>query len=219
MTKPVSKSKAKTSAGNRMTLRTKDTVAAEFRPIAQTDRLYLREVRLTDVNERYYAWMNDPEINRYLESRFQTLSLENLTDYVKAMDASPENHFFAICTRDGDRHIGNIKLGPINWHHRRAEIGLVIGEKSYWGKGVATEAIAMVTQYAFENLCLLKLRAGAYAANEGSARAFEKVGWTREGLMRDDVLLDGKPHDCIMLGMTAADYWTRQEKQDKKDNT
>lgn len=206
-------SKGKTESINRMTMRNaEEKPGNSFSPMVRTDRFYLREVRLSDVNDRYYGWMNDSEINRYLESRFQTLSLENLAEFVKVMDRDPNNYFFAICTVDGHEHIGNIKLGPVNWHHRRAEVGLLVGEKSYWGKGVATEAIAMVTKYAFENLCLNKLRAGCYVVNEGSARAFEKCGWSREGLLKGDVLLEGAPHDCIMLGITAEDYRSNTEK-------
>ena len=192
---------------NRMTLfQNDDAKKADFSPLMKSERLYLREVRVSDVNEKYYCWMNDPEINHYLETRFATQSLESIAEFVKKTDADPDVHFMAICDLAGGEHIGNIKLGPINWHHRRADVGLLIGEKNYWGKGLATEAIAMVTAYAFKNLGLNKLKAGCYTANEASTRAFEKCGWTREGLLKGEVMLDGKPHDCILLGITADDY-------------
>jgi RimJ/RimL family protein N-acetyltransferase len=182
-----------------------------FSPLVTGTRLYLREIRLSDVNERYYRWMNDPEIIQYLESRFQPHSMESLADFVRRLDSKSDEPFFAVCTIDGDEHVGNIKLGPINWHHRRAEVGLIIGEKKYWGKGFATEAIDLVTQYAFENLGLNKLRAGCYEVNEGSARAFEKCGWQREGLLKHDVLIKGRPANSIMIGISAEDYWKKNK--------
>ncbi|QLA14910.1 GNAT family N-acetyltransferase [Desulfolutivibrio sulfoxidireducens] len=180
-------------------------------PIIKSERLYLREVRVTDVNERYYSWMNDPDISAYLESRFSVHSMESLVQYVKKVDADPGSLFFAICKLDDSEHIGNIKLGPINWQHRRAAIGIIIGEKKCWGKGFGSEAIKMMTTYAFEKLSLSKLTAGCYAANEGSARAFEKSGWIREGYLHGNVIFEGKPHDCILLGMTSSKYWEKKQ--------
>ncbi len=170
-------------------------------------RIYLREVRPSDVNERYYGWLNDPEVNRYLETRFIPQSLKSIGDYVTHMDGKQDEPFFAICTLNGDEHIGNIKLGPINWRHRYADIALLIGEKRCWGKGYATEAIGLITKFGFEVLNLNKLKAGCYAQNEGSARAFEKCGWSREGLQKEQYFIDGRPTDAILLGMTASEYF------------
>lgn len=155
------------------------------------------------VTERYVAWMNDPQITRYLESRFAPLSRGELVDYVEQMRSSPDNSFFAILLRDNGMHVGNIKLGPIDRRHLRASIGLIIGEPSAWGKGIATEAIRAISTWAFTELHLEKLTAGAYAANVGSIRAFEKVGFSREGRLIDEVILeDGSRGDVILLGLT-----------------
>ena len=63
---------------------------------------------------------------------------------------------FGIFLGDEFKHVGNIKLGPINSYHKRAEIGLMIGDKSVWGKGIATKVIRMVTHFGFSELNLLK---------------------------------------------------------------
>ncbi|MDZ4722678.1 MAG: GNAT family protein [candidate division Zixibacteria bacterium] len=173
-------------------------------------RSYLREVRQSDVNDRYYRWMNDPEVSRYLETRFVAQSLENISKFVAHMDGKSDEPFFAICRRDTNEHIGNIKLGPINWRHRYADISLLIGEKNCWGKGYATEAIGMITQFGFETLNLNKLKAGCYVENEGSARSFEKCGYSREGLQKGQYLIDGKSTDGIILGLCAEDYWKKK---------
>lgn len=174
-------------------------------------RIYLREVRSTDVNERYYRWMNDPDVNQYLETRFVPRSLENIASFVRAMDGRDEEPFFAICLLESDEHIGNIKIGPINWRHRHADVSLLIGEKRCWGKGYAAEAIGLVTKIGFEYLNLNRLKAGCYRENEGSARAFEKCGWQREGVMRGHFLLNGRETDAIILGIRAADYRAAQQ--------
>ena len=104
------------------------------------------------------------------------------------------------------QHIGNIKLGPINWIHRFGDISLLIGEKDCWVKGYASEAIALITSFAFNVLNLHKLRAGCYSNNLGSARAFEKVGYIREGLLKKQWLQNGEFQDEILLGLCAEEW-------------
>jgi RimJ/RimL family protein N-acetyltransferase len=164
-------------------------------------RIYLREVRPSDVNERYYRWMNDPEVTRYLESRFFPNATEKLHDYVVGKLGDRDNVFLAIVLKEGDRYIGNIKLGPIQWIHRLADIGLLIGEKDCWGKGYATEAIQLVSDYAFNVLNLHKLNAGCYGPNEGSARAFQKAGFVVEGVRKEQFYANGSYVDDILLGL------------------
>ncbi|WDT80179.1 MAG: GNAT family protein [Candidatus Manganitrophus sp.] len=168
-------------------------------------RIYLREVRPSDVNERYYRWMNDPEITRFLESRFAPNAIENLRDYVAGKLGDRDNIFLAIVLKKEDRHIGNIKLGPIQWIHRLADIGLLIGEKDCWGKGYATEAIQLVSDYAFNVLNLHKVAAGCYGPNEGSARAFQKAGFVVEGVRKEQFYTNGSYVDDILLGLIRPD--------------
>ncbi len=163
-------------------------------------RLLLREVRLTDVTDAYHRWMNDPEVTRYLETRFVPQSRDKIAAYVTAMDQSTDSVFLAIVVKEDDHHIGNIKLGPIDWVHQRADIALVIGDKAAWGRGYASEAIGLLTEYAFRTLRLHKVTAGCYATNVGSAKAFLKAGFTREGARRQQYVSDGGYVDEILLG-------------------
>lgn len=175
-------------------------------------KIHLRLISLEDVTERYLEWLNDPEVNRYLETRFTEQTLESIRAFVSEKISSSNEFLYAICENEGDRHIGNIKLGPLNPHHRSADVSLFIGEKNCWGKGYATEAIFLLTQHAFDSLGLNKLRAGCYASNQGSAAAFEKCGWTREGLQKGMVQSEGREMDLILLGIRASEYREYVEK-------
>lgn len=169
------------------------------------ERLYLRGLTLEDASEKYLGWMHEPEVTQYLESRFYPHSLESLREFISRMQHDRNNVFLAIVLKDGDRHIGNIKLGPINWIHRFADIGLLIGEKDCWGKGYGTEAIRLLTHYAFNTLNLHHLTAGCYSTNQGSARAFLKAGWQQEGLRPSYFFCNGSYVDEILLGITRSD--------------
>lgn len=165
------------------------------------DRLYLREIRLSDVNEDYYRWMNDSEVTQYMESRFSGNSLESIRNFVASKQGKPDCIFLAIVLKEGDRHIGNIKLEPINRIHSHAELGIMIGNKPDWGKGYATEAIRLAVDYAFHKLNLRRVNAGCYSNNIFSLKAFKKVGFEIEGVRKEHFLFNGQYVDHILLGI------------------
>ena len=171
-----------------------------FFPFLAGERIYLREVRPSDVNDAYYRWMNDPEVTQYLESRFAPNSMETLQEYVKNFLGNKDNIFLAIVLKENHKHIGNIKMGPINWFHRLADIGVMLGEKDSWGKGYASEAISLLVKHAFCTLNLHKLTAGCYEQNLGSLKAFQKSGFEIEGIRKKHRFLNGKYEDSILLG-------------------
>lgn len=164
-------------------------------------RIYLREILPSDVSEDYYRWMNDKEVVQYTESRFRSHSREELVSYVEKIRNDPQYVFCVIVVKENGKHIGNIKIGPIHPVHRFAGVGIIIGEKSYWGQGFATEAIKLITDYAFDKLNLHKLIAGCYVNNQASIKAFRKAGFIEEGLMRKQYFYNGKWVDGVSLAI------------------
>ena len=171
--------------------------------VIEGDRLYLRDVRDEDVTASYVSWLNDPQVNQFLETRFRMQTAADILQYVRAMREKPESVFLAIVRKGDDRHLGNLHIGAIDRVHKTATLALVIGEKSAWGQGFGSEAIRLATRHAFERLGLHKLTARCYANNEGSKRAFLKAGWSEEGRQREQFLSDGKYTDGIWLGIVA----------------
>lgn len=165
------------------------------------ENLFLRTLDEKDSTPRYLSWLSDVEVSRYLEVRFSAPSnLTDLSSFISSVNESDDTLMLGMFLRAEGRHIGNIKLGPINRYHRTGDIGLLIGERSEWGKGHARAAIAMVTNYAFATLGLTKLTAGCYCANEGSRRAFLHVGFVEEGRQAAQYVADGVRQDKILLG-------------------
>lgn len=168
-------------------------------PVVRGQRLYLRELTIGDVADRYCGWMNDPEVTRFLESRFVPHTVDTLRAYVADVTSRPDVMPFAIVL-NGDRHIGNIKLGPIDPHHRCGDIGILIGERDAWGAGYASEAICLLVDYAFGSLGLHKVTAGCYENNGGAIRAFLRAGFVQEGLRHRQYFCEGRYVDAILLG-------------------
>ena len=169
----------------------------------ETERLTLKTLEDQHYSERYLSWLSDPEVIQYLELRHAKHTKETTLQFIQNMLNSPNNLQMGIFLKDGDRHIGNIKIGPVNKTYARADIGLMIGDKDSWGKGYATEAIKGVTDIAFNTLNLQRVQAGAYASNKGSIKAFLKAGYEQEGVLKNHFVLDGKPEDDILVAKLA----------------
>jgi ribosomal-protein-alanine N-acetyltransferase len=162
------------------------------------------EVFLLDalhVGTPYVDWLNDPQVNRFLESRFSRHDIASTCDFVEHCRKDPNTLFWGIRAHSmGAAHIGNIKLGPIDAHHGTGDVGILLGEPASWGQGFARAAIACVVDIARHELGLRKLTAGCYASNAGSVKAFTSAGFAVEGSRPAQFLLDGQSEDLIQMG-------------------
>ena len=168
--------------------------------------IFLREVVLSDATATYCKWLNDTEVNQYMECRFEKATVKKLRDYINDKKNDPDNLLLAIVSKAKNRHIGNIKIGPINHIHKFAKIGIIIGEKSFWRRGFATEAVKLAVDYAFNTLGLHKLTAGVYANNTASVRVFEKSGFVKEGIEKKQYYCNGQYLDCVSFGLLKDEY-------------
>lgn len=151
------------------------------KPVAlRTARLLLRPFELTDVGN-VLAYASDPEVARFRPlpdpyTRDEALEFVNRqisTDW----STNPE---FAIAL--GQRVIGGISL-HINPEHETGELGYLLG-KRWWGLGIATEAARAVVEWGFREFSLHKVYARAHVDNRRSWRVMERLGMTREGVLR-----------------------------------
>lgn len=104
-----------------------------------------------------------------------------VAEYVKLYEDmlnSPDGHHFAIETMEG-KHIGNGMV--YNLKDDRGELGIMIGDKDYWGQGLGTEAVGLLVAYAFQSLKLRELVLHTLSWNSRAQRCFEKCGFTVSG--------------------------------------
>lgn len=144
----------------------------------------------------YLEWMHNAEITQYLEIRFQNCDREKLEGFIHNVNASKSTLLVGIFLEQ--RHVGNIKL-DIDQHHMRGDLGIMIGDRSVWGRGIARRAIALLSDFAFRNLSVAKLCAGCYANNIGSRKAFEAVGFAIEAVRRRHFIEGDRRVDAVYL--------------------
>lgn len=170
-------------------------------------RYYLKTLLPEDVTDRYVNWLNDPEVNRYLEVRFTKSTFESTKEFVSSFD-NESKYIFGIYSLDSNQHIGNIAL-YINSYHNTASYGYLIGEKEYWGKGAAIEAITLMLDFAFKKLNIRKVWGGAYLSNVYSIFNFKKLGFVQEGRLRQHNIDEGKLCDGLIFGILKEEWLSR----------
>lgn len=176
-------------------------------PFIIGEKVYFRGMDESDIEGPYLDWLNDEEVTRFLTTvgHFPATK-ENLLHYIQSMARSDKDVFFAIHDVKSDEFIGTSHLGPIDWITRIAPLGIMIGNKKFWGRGYAAEAIRLASDHAFKRLNLHKLTAGVAAINEDSAKAFKRAGFEIEGRVKSQVFLDGEYYDSLYLGITKPDF-------------
>ena len=160
-------------------------------------RIYLRKLTSKDASQEYCEWLNDPEVNRYLETRKATI--QELKDYIKKKNHSKKCLFLGIFDKKKKKHIGNLKLEPIDTKKKRATFSIMIGDKNYWGAGYGTEATKLIVDYAFNNMNLEYVNLGVISKNIIAIRVYEKVGFKIKKIEKKKMKHGKKLYDKVIM--------------------
>jgi len=181
------------------------------------DAVRVRPVTVDDCTRRYEAWLADPRVNRFLETRWQPQTGQAILEFVRQAIASDSGHLLAIVELSSGRHIGNIKIGAINERHRSADVSYFIGEVDCWGKGYGSEAVGLAVRLAFEELGLFRLQAGVYSSNVASIRVLVRNGFVQEGCWRQALVTQEPMRDDHLWFGLMRDEWARLSQQAQSD--
>lgn len=163
------------------------------------EELTLRILRKEDITMKYISWLNQSEVMKFTEVNSNTHDQASTEEFVDTCFLNEGIFLFGIFfNRD---HIGNIKLGPVNFTHEIADISYVIGDKEFWGRGIATIVIKAITNFGFNELNLYKINAGTYENNIGSIKALQKCGFSQEGLFLHEINFNGDRINSLRFGL------------------
>ena len=168
----------------------------------KSEKITLRKLNLKkDISKKYLNWMNDLVVHKYTEQKYTKHSLINLRKFVREKNKSKNEFLYGIFFKKNNFkiHIGNIKLGPINFIHKTGEVSYFIGEKELWGKGYTTLAIKEIIKIA-KKMGLKKLKAGLYEMNIGSKKVLEKNNFKLEGKMKSEMVYNGRRYNLYLYG-------------------
>jgi len=171
-----------------------------------TPRLNLRTVRLEDVDDFYDVYSN-PEVMRY----WSTPPLVNREAASKLISEIHEGFNqrqllkWAVALRADDKLIGSVTIFHPDFTHRRAEIGYALG-RPYWRQGYMQETLKAVINYAFAELNFHRLEADVDPRNDASVRTLERLGFQREGYLRERWQVNGEIQDAFFYGLLQPDW-------------
>lgn len=171
----------------------------ESRRVLRGPRVLLRPLASTDLR-RCVKWFSDPEVIYFL-GRNAPVTMAEEERWFRDYERRTDEQIFAIEVEGN--HIGNLGLHKIDRVHRKADVGIVIGEPTLWSKGYGTEAMRVALGYAFDVLGLNKVSLDVLEYNVRAIHTYERLGFQREGLHREDVYKDGRFVNVMRMSILA----------------
>lgn len=180
-------------------------------PRLQTPRLDLRAPELRDAADLFEVF-RDPEVMRYWSSPpMQSVADgEALVIRNQGYNSDGSGYGWVICRREDGRVMGTLSLFHFHEQNDRAEIGYALG-RSFWGQGCMHEALTALVEFAFGDMGLRRLEADTDPRNAASIRALERLGFLREGLLRERWVVAGEVCDTAFLGLLRSDWNARKQ--------
>jgi len=178
-------------------------------PELTTPRLDLRAPQLRDASDLFEVF-RDPEVMRYWSSPpMQSVADgEALVTRNLGYNSDGSGYGWVIERREDARVIGTLALFHFSEQNNRAEIGYALG-RAFWGAGYMHEALTALIEFAFGDMDLRRLEADTDPRNAASIRALERLGFAREGLLRERWLVAGEVCDTAFLGLLRSDWNAR----------
>jgi len=168
-------------------------------------KVYLRGVEKDDLRNMV-SWINDPEVTCYMIMGDRPTQLDLLIEEWETQIRNRNEIVFAVCDKKKDVMVGTTGLYSINWISRMAEYRIFIGDKNYWNKGIGTEVAKLLIEYGFKKLNLNKVWLGVNEENKGALRSYEKAGFIKEGVLRQEVFRNNEYYDAVRMSILKKEY-------------
>jgi len=173
-------------------------------PFLIGESIYLRPVERED-GPLVLPWLNDPDVRHTLYNR-GPLNLIRETDFIERMSQSEHDLVLMIVRKSDDQPIGVTGFHQIDFSNRHCLFGLTIGDKEAWGKGHGTESTRLMVEHAFRTMNMNRVWLQVFEYNERGIRAYTKVGFKKEGVMRQENFRDGRYWDTWVMAILRDDW-------------
>ncbi len=179
------------------------------------NRIYLRALEPDDYLVSI-KWRKDEDIMNMVGGPKYYVSSEREKQWVHDSIFNNDKTVLAICLKETDKYIGNVMVQEIDNINRSCHIPILIGDKTEWNKGYATEARMMVLKFVFEERNIERVFAYVLEDNNASLKMHEKCGYQIEGLMRRSVFKSGKYHNQYLLSVLKEEFYAAYDLYCKK---
>lgn len=173
------------------------------------NKVTLRYLEFDDI-DTLYTWENDIELAIW-SGWTPPLSRAAFRHKYEQRITEPENDLVMLGIEFEGQLVGYVQLALIDKYERRAAVGIVVGEKSMWGRGIASTALRILLDYAFTVRSLDRVYAEVYGFNQRSLRLMERVGFQKEGILRQHEIHNGVRQDMHFFGMLKPEFYQQYE--------
>jgi len=163
------------------------------------EKVNLRALRKTD-SLKILEWVNNPKLKYFTGTIYPVSEIEHEKWFENKLN-DKINKMFGIEEQATNEFIGIIGLNNTDLINRSAELYIYIGDENYWGKGLGSDAMKTLVEFAFEELNLHRLSLTVFSYNTRAIKAYKKVGFETEGIMRDSLFRAGKYHDKVLMAI------------------
>ena len=160
------------------------------------EHVYISPMNIEDA-DKYAEWLNNPEINKFLSTNSSLISIYKEKEYLE--EIANKDYHYSIVKLDNDELIGSIAIDNINYKDGNAQLGIFIGEENNLGKGYGTEAIKLLTNFAFKELRLHMIYLTVVSNNPRAYKSYEKCGFKECGRLREGRYRNGEYIDAIYM--------------------
>ncbi len=181
------------------------------------ENIRLRAPERTDI-PLFVEWLNDPEVRqglllhlplsradeeRWFDDMLQRPAYEHPLTIEVRIDYVPRGE---LEEDDTWRPIGNCGYDNFDWRCRSVEVGIFIGDKSFWNRGIGTQVIRLMLQHSFQTLNMNRVYLQVYETNPRAIRAYEKAGFVHEGRKRQGMYKDGNYCDILQMSVLRQEW-------------
>ncbi len=159
-----------------------------------------------DLIPLYHAWICNLETTRTLQVPGAVLTLDEEIAWFEREIHKPDSRSFTIYTLPGYQPIGSVNLHAIDFRHRTACMGIMIGEPDMRGRGFGTEAVELILDYGFNALDLHSIWLTTYETNIAGQKAYARAGFRESGRRRESRYQAGRYWDEIHMDVLASEF-------------
>ena len=165
----------------------------------ESEGVILREIEEEDL-DLIVKWRNDPEILRWLFSYLPLNKIKQKKWYEKYLD-DPTQQTFIIEVKEERTPRGTIGLTDIDYKNQRADLGILIGDKSWQNKGMGKEALNLLIKFALDKMNIRKIKALVFKENVLAIKLYKSCGFVEEGVLRKEVYKNGDFKDVVIMAL------------------
>ncbi len=172
--------------------------------VLETGRLVCEPLTSKHSSKVYVNWMNDPAVIKFMLSG-GNYTIDLLNEYLLKIE-NKNIYAWAIKLKSNKKHIGNIKIDPINYKHLFGEFGIMIGDKNEWGKGYARESSQTIINFCFNNLGLKKINLGLFSKHDQAFNLYKKIGFNTEKIKKNYFKTENGCFDLIRMSLNKIQF-------------